>query len=56
RFWCKSNENVIVFVEHDSVIASDMAMFCWASLGQVKELALIDNVLSPFVKTIIAPL
>ena len=26
------------------------------SLGQIKELALIDNVMSPFVRTIIAPL
>jgi oxidase EvaA len=33
-----------------------MAMFYWASLSQIRELATIDNVLSPFVKTIIAPL
>ena len=44
------------FVDDEGVITSDMAMFCWASLGQIKELALIDNVLSPFVRTIIAPL
>jgi oxidase EvaA len=56
RFWRKSNENIIVFVDDESVIASDMTMFCWASLGQIKELALIDNVMSPFVRTIIAPL
>ena len=56
RFWRKSNENIIVFVDDESVITSDMAMFCWASLGQIKELALIDNVMSPFVRTIIAPL
>ena len=56
RFWRKSNENIIVFVDDESVIESDMTMFCWASLGQIKELALIDNVLSPFVRTIIAPL
>ena len=56
RFWRKSNENVIVFVEDERVIESDLAMFCWASLGQIKELALVDNVLSPFVKTIVAPL
>jgi oxidase EvaA len=56
RFWRKSNENVIVFVDDVQVIKSDMTMFCWASLSQIKELALIDNVLSPFVKTIIAPL
>jgi hypothetical protein len=56
RFWRKSNENIIVFVDDERVIESDMTMFCWASLGQIKELALIDNVLSPFVRTIIAPL
>jgi hypothetical protein len=33
-----------------------MTMFCWASLGQIKELVLMDNVVSPFVKTILAPL
>ena len=44
------------FVDDESVIETDMAMFCWASLSQIKELALIDNVISPFVKTIIAPL
>jgi oxidase EvaA len=56
RFWRKSNENIIVFIDDESVIESDMSMFCWASLSQIKELALIDNVLSPFVRTIIAPL
>jgi dTDP-4-dehydro-6-deoxy-alpha-D-glucopyranose 2,3-dehydratase len=28
----------------------------WASLSQIKELALLDNVLNPFVKTILMPL
>jgi oxidase EvaA len=56
RFWRKSNENVIAFLDDESVIRTDMTMFCWASLSQIKELALIDNVLSPFVKTILLPL
>ena len=56
RFWRKSNENLIVFLDDESVIKTDMAMFFWASLSQIKELALVDNVLSPFVKTILAPL
>jgi len=56
RFWQKSNENVIVFVEDDSIITSDLTMFTWASLSQIRELALVDNVLSTFVKSIIAPL
>ncbi len=56
RFWRKSNENIIAFLDDEGVIETDMAMFCWASLSQIKELALIDNVMSPFVKTIVAPL
>ena len=56
RFWRKSNENIIVFVDDEERDRDDMTMFCWASLGQIKELALLDNVVSPFVRTIIAPL
>ena len=55
RFWRKSNENVIAFVEDEGVIKTDMSMFYWTSLSQIKELALMDNVLSPFVKTILLP-
>jgi len=56
RFWQKSNVNVIAFVDDERVIAKDLTMFCWASLSQIKELALMDDVLNPFVKTILAPL
>ncbi len=56
RFWRKSNENIIVFLDDEGVIETDMTMFCWASLSQIKELALMDNVVSPFVKTILLPL
>jgi oxidase EvaA len=38
------------------VIETDLTMFCWASLSQIRELALMDNLLSPFVKTILLPL
>ena len=55
RFWRKSNENVILFLDDESLIATDLTMFCWVSHTQIKELGLIDNVLSPFVKTILAP-
>jgi oxidase EvaA len=55
RFWRKSNENIIAFLDDGRVIETDTTMFCWASLSQIKELALIDNVLSPFVKTILLP-
>jgi oxidase EvaA len=56
RFWRKSNENIIAFLDDERVIETDMTMFCWSSLNQIKELALMDNVLSPFVKTILLPL
>jgi len=56
RFWRKSNENIIAFLDDERVIETDMTMFRWSSLSQIKELALMDNVLSPFVKTILAPL
>ena len=45
-----------MFLDDERVIATDMTMFCWASLSQIKELALMDNVLNPFVKTILLPL
>jgi oxidase EvaA len=53
RFWRKSNENIIAFLDDERVIETDVTMFYWASLSQIKELALMDNVLSPFVKTIL---
>jgi oxidase EvaA len=56
RFWRKSNENIIAFLDDERVIETDMTMFCWTSLSQIKELALMDNVLNPFVKTVLFPL
>jgi dTDP-4-dehydro-6-deoxy-alpha-D-glucopyranose 2,3-dehydratase len=56
RFWRKSNENIVLFLDDPSLITTDLTMFYWATHGQIKELALVDNVLSPFVKTIVAPL
>jgi oxidase EvaA len=56
RFWRKSNENIVAFLDDERVIETDLTLFCWASLSQIKELALMDNLLSPFVKTILLPL
>jgi hypothetical protein len=56
RFWQKSNQNVVAFLDDERVIETDLTMFYWSSLSQIKELALMDNVLNPFVKTILAPL
>lgn len=56
RFWQKSNDNVVAFLDDEGVITTSLEMFHWASFSQIKELALMDNILSPFVKTILAPL
>jgi oxidase EvaA len=56
RFWKRSNRNIVAFIDDERVIESDLKMFCWASLSQIKELALMDNLLSPFVKAILLPL
>ena len=56
RYWQKSNDNAILFLDDPSLITTSLTMFHWASLSQIKALALVDNVLSPFVKTIVAPL
>lgn len=56
RFWKKSNQNIIAFLDDERAIETSLKMFYWASLSQIKELALMDNVLNPFVKTILMPL
>jgi oxidase EvaA len=56
RFWKRYNQNVVVYLDDESVIETNLRMFRWASLSQIKELALMDNLLSPFVKTILMPL
>ena len=56
RFWKRSNKNIVAFLDDERVIETNLKMFYWASLSQIKELALMDNVLNPFVKTILMPL
>lgn len=58
RFWRKSNSNRVILVEEGGLdgLTFERDAFVWATLSQIKALALVDNVLSPFVKTIIAPL
>ena len=56
RFWQKSNENIVAFLDDEGVIETNLTMFCWTSFSQIRELALMDNLLSPFVKTILLPL
>jgi oxidase EvaA len=56
RFWRKSNENRLIFVSDQWLLKPEYNFFQWASLSQIKALAITDNVLSPFVKSIVAPL
>ena len=53
RFWKKSNWNVIVKLKnpYDKRIKGDNYM--WASLKQIKKLALKNRIVNPFVKTIL---
>ena len=53
RFWKKSNWNVIVKLKnpYDRRIVGDNYM--WASLKQIKKLALVNRCVNPFVKTIL---
>lgn len=56
RFWQKSNENMILFVEDTSRLTINEATYRWASLSQIKAMTLLDNIVGPYVRTVIAPL
>jgi dTDP-4-dehydro-6-deoxy-alpha-D-glucopyranose 2,3-dehydratase len=56
RFWRKSNENMILFVEDAGQLAINDRTHRWASLSQIKEMMLLDNIVGPYVRTVVAPL
>ena len=57
RFWRKTNENRLLFVDDLAAVALPHGdRFYAASLAQIKTLCLIDDVISPFVKSIVAPI
>ena len=57
RFWMKTNSNQVYLVDPNKTqLTYDQDQYIWASLSEIKGLALVDNVLNPFVNTIIAPL
>lgn len=56
RFWQKSNENIVLFVEDASRLVVNAEAYRWASLSQIKQMILLDNVVGPYVRTVIAPL
>jgi oxidase EvaA len=56
RFWRKSNENVILFVEDTGRLSIDGSVYRWASLTQIKQMMLMDDIVGPYVRTVLAPL
>jgi oxidase EvaA len=56
RFWQKSNENMILFVEDTSRLTFSESTYRWASLSQIKQMMLLDNIIGPYVRTVVAPL
>jgi dTDP-4-dehydro-6-deoxy-alpha-D-glucopyranose 2,3-dehydratase len=56
RFWQKSNENMILFVADAARLSVDENIWRWASLSQIKQMMLLDNVIGPYVRTALAPL
>jgi len=53
RFWKKTNYNLILLLDDPENIETKKANYIWASLTQIKKLSLIDNIINPFVKTIL---
>jgi dTDP-4-dehydro-6-deoxy-alpha-D-glucopyranose 2,3-dehydratase len=56
RFWRKSNKNMILFVEDAAWLTINDQIYRWASLSQIKQMMLLDNVIGPYVRTVVAPL
>jgi oxidase EvaA len=56
RFWQKSNENVILFAKNASQLTINESVYRWASLSQIKQMMLMDNIVGPYVRTVVAPL
>jgi oxidase EvaA len=56
RFWQKTNQNTILFVEDASRLTIDDRTYRWASLSQIKQMMLLDNIVGPYVRTVVAPL
>lgn len=57
RFWQKSNINALVLVDKDKkLMVSGADDYIWLTLGEIKKLMLYDNIVNPYVKTILSPL
>ena len=53
RFWKKTNYNLILMLDDPENKETKKENYIWASLTQIKKLSLIDNIINPFVKTIL---
>ena len=53
RFWKKTNYNLLLLLDKKHNNSIKDKNFIWASLKQIKKLSLINNKVSPFVKTIL---
>jgi hypothetical protein len=47
---------MILFVEDTSRLAINDSTYRWASLSQIKQMMLLDNVVGRYVRTVVAPL
>lgn len=56
RFWQKANENMILFADNPGALTIPDETHCWASLSQIKQMMLRDNIVGPYVRTVLAPL
>jgi hypothetical protein len=47
---------LVLFVEDASRLAVNDDVYRWASLSQIEQMILLDNIVAPYVWTMIAPL
>jgi hypothetical protein len=47
---------LVLFVEDASRLAVNDDVYRWASLSQIKQMILLDDIVGPYVRTVIAPL
>ena len=55
RFWHKENLNILIELDKNLILPED-DNFMWLTLPQIKKLMLIDNLVNPYVRTVLAPL
>lgn len=53
RFWKKKNQNMLLLTKEKYKLEKISDDCIWMTLSQIKQLALKDNIINPFVKTIL---